>query len=399
MKTVEIQPKVTASAQLAPNSAVATANANIALIKYWGKRDEKLILPYTSSLSLTLSDLYTQTAVNFSDDFSEDSVTLDGENLLPGSTTFCRVISMLDLVREKAGISTKARVASRNHVPTAAGLASSASGFAALCASAAFAAGLKLTPRELSRLARRGSGSACRSIFGGLVIWHAGEDDETSYAEPVAEAASPASAPKNLNLAMIVVTLDDHKKAISSREAMRRTVETSPAYMPWVEQSKLDLSDALEAIRAADIEKLGEVVERNALGMHETMHKAAPPVNYFTDKTYAVLRAVRAMRECGWPVWATMDAGPNVKVLTDGDLAERAAEELRGRVEYALIQGDYADGDELDGGEMAGCELVGGVARGDVARGANGAGTPLFSIARAGDGVNVSVSLEQAAKL
>lgn len=379
MKTVEIQPKVTASAQLAHNSAVATANANIALIKYWGKRDEKLILPYTSSLSLTLSDLYTQTAVNFSDDFSEDSVTLDGENLLPGSTTFCRVVSMLDLVREKAGISTKARVVSRNHVPTAAGLASSASGFAALCASAAFAAGLKLTPRELSRLARRGSGSACRSIFGGLVIWHAGEDDETSYAEPVAEAASPASAPKNLNLAMIVVTLDDHKKAISSREAMRRTVETSPAYMPWVEQSKLDLSDALEAIRAADIEKLGEVVERNALGMHETMHKAAPPVNYFTDKTYAVLRAVRAMRECGWPVWATMDAGPNVKVLTDGDLAERAAEELRGRVEYALIQGDYADG--------------------GVACGASGAGTPLFSIARAGDGVSVSVSLEQAAKL
>lgn len=402
MKTVEIQPKVTASAQLAPNSAVATANANIALIKYWGKRDEKLILPYTSSLSLTLSDLYTQTAVNFSDDFSEDSVTLDGENLLPGSTTFCRVVSMLDLVREKAGISTKARVVSRNHVPTAAGLASSASGFAALCASAAFAAGLKLTPRELSRLARRGSGSACRSIFGGLVIWHAGEDDETSYAEPVAEAASPASAPKNLNLAMIVVTLDDHKKAISSREAMRRTVETSPAYMPWVEQSKLDLSDALEAIRAADIEKLGEVVECNALGMHETMHKAAPPVNYFTDKTYAVLRAVRAMRECGWPVWATMDAGPNVKVLTDGDLAERAAEELRGRVEYALIQGDYADGDELDGGEMAGCELVGGVARGGMrgnARGTNGAGNPLFSIARAGDGVSVSVSLEQAAKL
>ncbi len=402
-KTVEIQPKVTASAQLAPNSAVATANANIALIKYWGKRDERLILPYTSSLSLTLSDLYTQTAVNFSDDFSEDSVTLDGENLLPTATTFRRVIAMLDLVRENAGISTKARVVSRNHVPTAAGLASSASGFAALCASAAYAAGLKLTPRELSRLARRGSGSACRSIFGGLVIWHAGEDDETSYAEPIAEStaeayaepvsepSSPASAPKNLNLAMIVVTLDERKKPISSREAMRRTVETSPAYMPWVEQSKLDLSEALEAIRATDIAQLGEVVERNALGMHETMHKAAPPVNYFTDKTYAVLRAVRAMRECGWPVWATMDAGPNVKVLTDGDCAERAAEELRGRVEYALIQGDYADGG-ADG------DVTSGGVCGDV-RAANDAGTTLFSIARAGDGVSVSVSLEQVAKL
>lgn len=403
-KTVEIQPKVTASAQLAPNSAVATANANIALIKYWGKRDERLILPYTSSLSLTLSDLYTQTAVNFSDDFSEDSVTLDGENLLPSATTFRRVIAMLDLVREKAGISTKARVVSRNHVPTAAGLASSASGFAALCASAAYAAGLKLTPRELSRLARRGSGSACRSIFGGLVIWHAGEDDETSYAEPIepiaeayaepiAEPSSPASAPKNLNLAMIVVTLDERKKPISSRDAMRRTVETSPAYMPWVEQSKLDLSEALEAIRAADIAQLGEVVERNALGMHETMHKAAPPVNYFTDKTYAVLRAVQAMRECGWPVWATMDAGPNVKVLTDGDCAERAAEELRGRVEYALIQGDYVDG-SADGDVTNGdVTHVGGV-RGGVTHGANDDGTALFSIARAGDGVSVSVSLE-----
>ena len=399
-KTVEIQPKVTASAQLAPNSAVATANANIALIKYWGKRDERLILPYTSSLSLTLSDLYTQTAVNFSDDFSEDSVTLDGENLLPTATTFRRVIAMLDLVREKAGISTKARVVSRNHVPTAAGLASSASGFAALCASAAYAAGLKLTPRELSRLARRGSGSACRSIFGGLVIWHAGEDDETSYAEPISDAGNPAnaSAPKNLNLAMIVVTLDERKKPISSREAMRRTVETSPAYMPWVEQSKLDLAEALEAIRAADIAQLGEVVERNALGMHETMHKAAPPVNYFTGKTYAVLRAVRAMRECGWPVWATMDAGPNVKVLTDGDCAELAAEELRGRVEYALIQGDYADGG-ADGDVTSGGVGCADDVRGDVTRGANDAGTALFSIARAGDGVSVSVSLEQAAKL
>ena len=403
MPTLDIQPNVTLDSSLPPHSATAAANANIALIKYWGKRDENLILPYTSSLSLTLSDLYTQTAVNFSDDFSEDSVTLDGENLLPTATTFRRVIAMLDLVREKAGISTKARVVSRNHVPTAAGLASSASGFAALCASAAYAAGLKLTPRELSRLARRGSGSACRSIFGGLVIWHAGEDDETSYAEPIAEStaeayaepvsepSSPASAPKNLNLAMIVVTLDERKKPISSREAMRRTVETSPAYMPWVEQSKLDLSEALEAIRATDIAQLGEVVERNALGMHETMHKAAPPVNYFTDKTYAVLRAVRAMRECGWPVWATMDAGPNVKVLTDGDCAERAAEELRGRVEYALIQGDYADGG-ADG------DVTSGGVCGDV-RAANDAGTTLFSIARAGDGVSVSVSLEQVAKL
>lgn len=387
MQNVEIQPKVTFDSSLAPNSAVAKANVNIALIKYWGKCDERLILPYTSSLSLTLSDLYAITSVHFDESLPADLVTLDGSALPTDDSTRLRVVAMLDLVREKAGISTKAKVVSHNHVPIAAGLASSASGSAALAAAASYAAGLDLTPRELSRLARRGSGSACRSIFGGFVLWDKGEDDETSYAEPISdlfaetaetlaeplsETAEPLadnhlsaslptspSAQKNLNPAMIVVTLDRSKKPISSRTAMRRTVETSPAYMPWVEQSKKDLARALDAIRVGSIEQLGEVMEQNSLGMHETMRKANPPVNYLTDKTYAVLNAVRSMRECGWPVWATMDAGPNVKVLTDADCAARAAEELRGRV----------------------------------------AESAQFTIALPGDGVSVSASLKQAAKL
>jgi diphosphomevalonate decarboxylase len=384
MQNVEIQPKVTFDSSLAPNFAVAKANVNIALIKYWGKRDERLILPYTSSLSLTLSDLYATTSVHFDESLTSDCVTLDEVELPTDDSTRLRVVAMLDLVREKAGISTKAKVVSHNHVPIAAGLASSASGSAALAAAASYAAGLNLTPRELSRLARRGSGSACRSIFGGFVLWNKGEDDETSYAEPIADllaetadkplsaslsASIPASIPasissslpatKNLNPAMIVVTLDRSKKPISSRTAMRRTVETSPAYMPWVEQSKKDLARALDAIRVGSIEQLGEVMEQNSLGMHETMRKANPPVNYLTDKTYAVLNAVRSMRECGWPVWATMDAGPNVKVLTDAGCAARAAEELRGRVEESA----------------------------------------KFTIALPGDGVSVSASLKQAAKL
>lgn len=383
MQNVEIQPKVTFDSSLAPNSAVAKANVNIALIKYWGKRNEQLILPYTSSLSLTLSDLYATTSVHFDESLSADFVTLDGSVLPTDDSTRLRVVAMLDLVREKAGISTKAKVVSHNHVPIAAGLASSASGSAALAAAASYAAGLDLTPRELSRLARRGSGSACRSIFGGFVLWNKGEDDETSYAEPIADLfaetaeplADPLSEPadshisaslptsllaqKNLNPAMIVVTLDSSKKPISSRTAMRRTVETSPAYMPWVEQSKKDLARALDAIRVGSIEQLGEVMEQNSLGMHETMRKANPPVNYLTDKTYAVLNAVCSMRECGWPVWATMDAGPNVKVLTDAGCAARAAEELRGRV----------------------------------------AESAKFTIALPGDGVSVSASLKQAAKL
>ncbi len=380
MQNVEIQPKVTFDSSLAPNFAVAKANVNIALIKYWGKRDERLILPYTSSLSLTLSDLYATTSVHFDESLTADCVTLDEVELPTDDSTRLRVIAMLDLVREKAGISTKAKVVSHNHVPIAAGLASSASGSAALAAAASYAAGLNLTPRELSRLARRGSGSACRSIFGGFVLWNKGEDDETSYAEPIADllaetADKPLSASisasisaslssslpatKNLNPAMIVVTLDRSKKPISSRTAMRRTVETSPAYMPWVEQSKKDLACALDAIRVGSIEQLGEVMEQNSLGMHETMRKANPPVNYLTDKTYVVLNAVRSMRECGWPVWATMDAGPNVKVLTDAGCSARAAEELRGRV----------------------------------------AESAKFTIALPGDGVSVSASLKQAAKL
>lgn len=376
MQNVEIQPKVTFDSSLAPNFAVAKANVNIALIKYWGKRDERLILPYTSSLSLTLSDLYATTSVHFDESLTSDCVTLDEVELPTDDSTRLRVVAMLDLVREKAGISTKAKVVSHNHVPIAAGLASSASGSAALAAAASYAAGLDLTPRELSRLARRGSGSACRSIFGGFVLWNKGEDDETSYAEPIADllaetADKPLSASisaslssslpasKNLNPAMIVVTLDRSKKPILSRTAMRRTVETSPAYMPWVEQSKKDLARALDAIRVGSIEQLGEVMEQNSLGMHETMRKANPPVNYLTDKTYAVLDAVRSMRECGWPVWATMDAGPNVKVLTDAGCAARAAEELRGRVEESA----------------------------------------KFTIALPGDGVSVSASLKQAAKL
>lgn len=380
MQNVEIQPKVTFDSSLAPNFAVAKANVNIALIKYWGKHDERLILPYTSSLSLTLSDLYATTSVHFDESLTSDCVTLDEVELPMDDSTRLRVVAMLDLVREKAGISTKAKVVSHNHVPIAAGLASSASGSAALAAAASYAAGLNLTPRELSRLARRGSGSACRSIFGGFVLWNKGEDDETSYAKPIADllaetADKPLSASisasisaslssslpatKNLNPAMIVVTLDRSKKPISSRTAMRRTVETSPAYMPWVEQSKKDLACALDAIRVGSIEQLGEVMEQNSLGMHETMRKANPPVNYLTDKTYVVLNAVRSMRECGWPVWATMDAGPNVKVLTDAGCSARAAEELRGRV----------------------------------------AESAKFTIALPGDGVSVSASLKQAAKL
>lgn len=344
MQKVEIQPKIKFDSNLSSNTAVVRANVNIALIKYWGKRNEDLILPYTSSLSLTLSDLWTTTSVSFDDNLTEDCVTFDGNNLSLDDSSFRRIVNMLDLVRKIAGISKKASVISTNHVPTAAGLASSASGFAALAAASSYAAGLELSSRDLSRLARRGSGSACRSVYGGIVLWHAGSvdtsvdnssgdasSDETSFAEPV-------DVPEDFDIAMIAVVLDSSKKSISSRDAMRRTVQTSPSYMPWVEQSAKDLRQALCAVKSSDIEMLGDAVERNSFGMHKSMRDAVPSVDYLTAKTHAVLGVVKSMRDCGWPVWATMDAGPNVKVITSASAAERVLNELVDRVkrEFAL---------------------------------------------------------------
>ncbi len=184
------------------DSATAVAHANIALAKYWGKRDEALALPATSSLSLTLDAFHATTTVTLDAAASEDSGTLDGRPMSDGEVV--RVRRFLDLVRSLAGSSVRASVTSVSTVPTGAGLASSASGFAALAGAAAAAYGLDLDPRALSRLARRGSGSAARSVFGGLVVWHAGTDDASSFAEPVpgGEAGGP------LDPAMAVVVLD-----------------------------------------------------------------------------------------------------------------------------------------------------------------------------------------------
>ena len=315
-------------------SATAVAHANIALIKYWGKADDELIIPVTPSLSLTLDALYTTTTVRFrdaaetADADAADVATLDGEPVT--GKALDRIVELLDLVRERAGITQRAEVTSVNTVPTAAGLASSASGFAALAGAASAAAGLDLSDRELSRLARRGSGSASRSIFGGLAVWHAGTDDTTSFAEPVEDPTGLAD-----KLAMVVLVLDAGTKSVSSREGMRRTMQTSPDYRPWVDAHAGHLASAMEAVKDGDLERLGAVAEINAAGMHDTMMSAEPPVEYLTDQSRAALAAVRAAREAGLPAWATMDAGPNVKVLTSAARAEEVGDWLRERLATA----------------------------------------------------------------
>ncbi len=322
------------SAAPTAHTATASANTNIALIKYWGKADESLMIPTTSSLSLTLDGTWTTTTVSFDGGSGDaDAVRINGS--APNGTVLARVTRFLDLVRERSGIAQRASVDSTSTVPLAAGLASSAAGFAALAAAATRAAGMHLNGRALSRLARRGSGSATRSIFGGLVLWNAGVDDDTSYAEPVDCDLAPA---------MVVVVVSAERKTISSTQAMRHTMNTSPLYPAWVEASREDLRVALDAVRARDLPRLGEIVEANALGMHAAMIASRPSVVYWLPETLDVVHTVRIMRDEGFPVWATIDAGPNVKVLTAGKDADRVAAVLRDRLPGVTTSVRYPGG-------------------------------------------------------
>lgn len=308
-------------------AATAVAHPNIALIKYWGKSDERLVLPRTDSLSMTLDIFPTTTHVRLDAEAAHDAVTLNG---VPATgEALRRVVAFLDLVRSRAQSPRRAVVVTENTVPTGAGLASSASGFAALATAAAAAYGLGLDATALSRLARRGSGSASRSIFGGFALWHAGrhtgtaaDADLSSYAEPVPTA--------EFDPALVIAVVNAGPKAVSSRTAMRRTVDTSPLYEPWAASSRDDLAEMRAALGRGDLDAVGEIAERNALGMHATMLAARPAVRYLSPATLTVLDSVLQLRRDGIPAYATMDAGPNVKVLCRGADAGRVAGVVRG---------------------------------------------------------------------
>ncbi len=305
----------------AMEAVTARACANIALVKYWGKRDALLNLPAAGSLSLTLAALVTETTVQFDEALADDELSLGGEPASPAETR--RVVAVLDLVRAQAGIPIHARVSSRNEFPTASGLASSASGFAALAVAASRAAGLELPPRELSILARRGSGSAARSIFGGFVRMHAGSASEDAYAEPIA-------SPLVDRVRMVIAVIGGGApKLHGSRDAMDHTAATSPMYRAWLDLVPRDLEAAAEALAGGDLERLGAIAEANALARHASAIAARPAIVYWRPATLAVLEKVRGLRECGLAAWATMDAGPHVKVLTTTDDASTIAMQLR----------------------------------------------------------------------
>ena len=304
---------------MVPGEVTARACANIALVKYWGKRDGgPLNLPATGSLSIALDALVTETTVVFDRALASDEVSLD----TPAARA--RVEAFLDLVRERAGIATHARVVTKNRFPTASGLASSASGFAALAVAATRAAGLALSPRELSVLARRGSGSAARSIFGGFVRMHPGTrpDGEDAYAEAI---ASDLAARVRVVIAIVGAGAP---KQHASRDAMEHCAATSPLYRGWLELVPKDLAAAEAALAAGDLRALGQLAEANALAMHATAIAARPAIVYWQPATIALLAAVRALRSAGRAAWATIDAGPHVKVLTTPEDAAEVARTL-----------------------------------------------------------------------
>ncbi len=301
--------------------AKARANANIALIKYWGKRNSRLNLPAVGSISLTLSELWTETTVRFDPDFHEDFFTLNGVPANVEQTQ--RISKFLDLVRQYKGVTYGAHVNSKNNFPTAAGLASSASGFAALSVAAAFALQLPLSPKELTILARQGSGSAARSIFGGFVEMHAGKksDGSDSFAEPL----EPADY---WDVRLLIGVTSTESKKISSTYGMSLSRKTSPYFKAWVRSQEKDLDEMRQAIRKKDFERLGELSEHSCLKMHAVALSSNPGILYWNATTVEAMHAVRELRAQGVQAYFTIDAGPQIKVLCLPQDQERVSQML-----------------------------------------------------------------------
>ncbi|WP_111747555.1 diphosphomevalonate decarboxylase [Salinisphaera orenii] len=295
----------------------ARAHANIALIKYWGKRDAALNLPAVGSISITLADLYTETALTWHN-AATDTATLDGQ---PVESK--RISHVMDLIRALADTDQRAAVTSTNNFPTGAGLASSASGFAALVVSASAAAGLELSTRELSILARQGSGSAARSIEGGFVEMHRGHraDGTDAYAAPLADKDS-------WPLEVVVAITTRAQKAVDSTTGMTDTATRSDFFDAWVAGADGDLDAAREAIANRDFDALGALSERSCLKMHGLMLSTGDGLIYWSSATVAAIHEVRKLRAEGVPVYFTIDAGPQVKALCAPGYGAMVAERL-----------------------------------------------------------------------
>lgn len=306
--------------------ATAIAYPNIAFIKYWGNRDDELRLPANPSLSMNLGDLHTTTTVSFEEGLEKDEVIIDDQPAEEAARG--RVSTHLDLVRHQAGLRIAARVVSRSNFPAGVGIASSASGFAALTVAACTAAGLDLTEAELSALARRGSGSACRSVPAGYTEWRMGRGNATSFAHSVAP-------PSHWDLRDVVVVVSREHKAVGSSRGHGLAI-SSPLHAARVLAVPAMLAACKRALLARDLEAMGVLIEEDAIMMHAVMMTSRPALYYWTPATVEVIQAVQNWRADGLPVYFTIDAGPNVHLIceaADAAEVEGRARTLRGALD------------------------------------------------------------------
>ncbi len=292
----------------------ALAHPNIALIKYWGKRDTGRNLPAVGSISVTLDALYTRMSLEIPDSLTEDRLTLNGQ---PAPSLLPRLAACLDSVlgRERPRLS----IDSTSNFPVAAGLASSASAFAACVVAADALDGGERSRDVLSNLAGRGSGSAARSLFGGFAELRNREDGVE---------VTTLLGPDEWPVEVVVAVTSEHKKAVGSGEAMEISRQTSPFYQRWLDEQEHDLAVARDAIAARDFAALGRIAEHNCLKMHSVMWTSRPPMVYWTSATVACLETVRDLAAGGVPVFFTIDAGPQVKALCLPEAADRVARAL-----------------------------------------------------------------------
>ena len=299
-----------------PAHATAVAHPNVALIKYWGKRDVALNLPAVDSLSITLGALQTTTRICFDPGLDADILLLNGQ-AQPAEQP--RLVACLNALRDLAGIRAFAQVESTNDFPTGAGLASSASGYAALVFAGAAALGLDTADPRLADIARIGSGSAPRSLHGGFVSLRYA-DGSTRCEQLRSEHDWP--------LSVVVAVTTEAGKPVTSRDGMSTSRDTSPYYSAWIDSHPADMQAGLECVAQGDFQRLAELAEHNCLKMHAVMMTTRPSLLYWSPVTLACMQAIVELRANGVPVFFTIDAGPQVKAVCLPQAAGQVAERL-----------------------------------------------------------------------
>lgn len=312
-------------------TATAVAHPNIAFIKYWGNIDDSLRLPQNGSISMNLSELTTRTMVTFDSSLPRDIFDLNGTR--QGGIALERVSQHLNVIRGIRGFSSPAHILSECNFPVGAGLASSASAFAALTVAAVRAAGIEMSEKDLSRLARRGSGSAARSIPTGFVEWLPGSSDVDSFAVSIAP-------PQHWNLVDCIAIIESTHKHTGSSEG-HSLAQSSPLQAARVADANHRLDLCRDAINLLDFELLARIIELDSNLLHAVAFTSSPPVYYWLPSTLVLMHEVQSWRRAGLPCAFTIDAGPNVHVICESSGAVAVKEKLAALpgVENVLISG------------------------------------------------------------